>query len=307
MGCINSKFCIRYLLSSNVDSPQYPEVVPYSLQGKHILTQRSLKSVPVPSHNFLLKYSFLTQRGYYPDSSDRENQDSFCIRTQIQGNPNIHFFGVFDGHGEFGAQCSNFVKDRLVEILVNDPALLDDPIKAFNSACLATNDELHNSEIDDSNSGTTAIMVLVVGDTLFVANVGDSRAVIAMKDGNEIVAKDLSSDHNPFREDEYARVKLCGARVLNLAQINGLMDPNIQYWGDKASNVYGPPRLWLPDQDTPGAAFTRSMGDNASAHIGVIAVPEVSRLQLTANHLFFVVASDGVFDSLSSEAVVYKV
>jgi hypothetical protein len=34
---------------------------------------------------------------------------------QIQGNPNIHFFGVFDGHGQFGTQCLNFVKDRLVD------------------------------------------------------------------------------------------------------------------------------------------------------------------------------------------------
>jgi serine/threonine protein phosphatase PrpC len=304
MGCINSKFCIRYLLSSNVDSPQYPEVVPYSLQGKHILTQRSLKTVPVPSHNFLLKYSFLTQRGYYPDSSDRENQDSFCIRTQIQGNPNIHFFGVFDGHGDFGAQCSNLVKDRLIEILANDTTLLDDPIKALNSAYLATNDELRNSKIDKSYSGTTAITILIVGDTLFVANVGDSRAVIAVKDGNRIVAKDLSSDHTPFRKDECERVKLCGARVLTLDQLEGRMDPNIQCWSDKVSHVNHRPRLWFQDAST---AFTRSMGDNAAAQFGVIAVPEVLRLQLTPNHLFFVVASNGAFDRLSSQAVVDKV
>lgn len=307
MGCVNSKFCSRYPLSSDGDSRQYREVGPYSLQGKHILTQRSLESLPVPSHNFHLEYSVLTQRGYYPDSPDKENQDSFCIRTQIQGNPNVHFFGVFDGHGIFGTQCSNFVKDRLVEILANDPALLDDPVKAFNSAFLATNHELRNSEIDDSMSGTTAITVLVVGDTFFVANVGDSRAVIAVKDGNRIVAEDLSSDQTPFRKDECERVKLCGARVLSVDQVEGLKDPNIQTWGNEESQGGDPPRLWVQNGIYPGTAFTRSVGDSTAEKIGVIAVPEVSMVQLTPNHLFFVVASDGVFEFLSSQAVVNMV
>ena len=307
MGCVNSRCCSRYPLSSDDDSRQYGEVGPYSLQGKHILTQRSLESVPVPSHNFHLEYSVLTQRGYYPDSPDKENQDSFCIRTQIQGNPNIHFFGVFDGHGQFGTECSNFVKDRLVDILANDPALLDDPVKAFNSAFLATNYELRNSEIDDSMSGTTAITVLVVGDTLFVANVGDSRAVIAVKDGNRIVGEDLSDDQTPFRRDEYERVKLCGARVLSVDQVEGLMDPNIQTWGNEESQGSDPPRLWVQNGMYPGTAFTRSVGDSTAEKIGVIAIPEVSMVQLTANHLFFVVASDGVFEFLSSQAVVNMV
>ncbi|XP_059434333.1 probable protein phosphatase 2C 35 [Corylus avellana] len=304
MGCVNSKYCSWNPWSLNDDSQQYPKVDPCSFQGKHILTKRSLESVPVPSHNFHLEYSVLTQRGYYPDSPDKENQDSFCIRTQIQGNPSIHFFGVFDGHGEFGTECSNFVKDRLVDILANDPALLDDPVKAFNSAFLATNDELRNSEVDDSGSGTTAITVLIVGDTLFVANVGDSRAVIAVKEGNQIVAEDLSYDQTPFRRDECERVKLCGARVLSVDQVEGLKDPNIQTWGNEESQGGDPPRLWVQDGMYPGTAFTRSVGDDDAAQIGVIADPEVSILQLTPHHLFFAIASDGVFDSLSSQDVV---
>ncbi|XP_022749017.1 probable protein phosphatase 2C 35 [Durio zibethinus] len=302
MGCVHGKCCTRNPSSSDGGSGHHGEKKPYN--NKHILTQRSLESVPVPSHNLTLQYSILTQRGYYPVAVETENEDSFCIKTQIQGKPNVHFFGVFDGHGEFGAQCSNFVKNRLVEILSSDSALLDDPLKAYTSAFLTTNSELHNSEIDDTESGTTAITVLVVGNTLYVANVGDSRAVIAVRDGDQILAENLSEDQTPFRKDEYDRVKLCGASVLSIGQVEGRKDPDIQYWGDEESQRNDPPRLWLPNGMKPGAAFTRSVGDSAAERIGVIAVPEISIVQLTPYHLFFVVASDGVFEFLRSQTVV---
>ncbi|XP_014621218.1 probable protein phosphatase 2C 35 isoform X3 [Glycine max] len=304
MGCVHGKCCTRYPSPSVSGSRDFRELGPYCAQRKHILTQSLLQFVPVPSHNFTLEYSVLTQRGYYPDSPDKENQDSFSIRTQFQGNPSVHFFGVYDGHGEFGGQCSNFVKDRLVENLSSDIALLEDPVKAYTSAFLTTNDDLHKNEIDDSLSGTTAITVLVIGNTLYVANVGDSRAVLAVKDGNRVVAEDLSSDQTPFRRDEYERVKLCGARVLSVDQVEGHKDPDIQTWGDEESQGDDPPRLWVQNGMVPGAAFTRSVGDKLAETIGVIAVPEVSTVQLTPNHLFFVVASDGVFEFLSSQTVV---
>lgn len=307
MGCFNSKCCSTYPASSDSDNLECKELDPNDTRGRNLVRESSLGFAPVPSHNFRLEYSVLTRRGYYPDSPDKENQDNFCIRTQIQGNPNLHFFGVFDGHGQFGTQCSNFVKDRLVETLSTDPTLMENPVKAYNSAFLTTNTELHNSEIDDSMSGTTAITVLVIGDTLFVANVGDSRAVIAVKDGNRIIAEDLSYDQTPFRRDEYKRVKLCGARVLSVDQVEGLKDPGIQSWGDEETEGGDPPRLWVQNGLYPGTAFTRSVGDSTAEKIGVCADPEVMTVHLTPNHLFFVVASDGVFEFLSSQTVVNMV
>lgn len=286
------------------DGDNKEEMAVFPGQNTHVLANSFLDVVEVPSHNLKLSYSVISQRGYYPETPDKENQDSYCVRTNLQGNPNVHFFGVFDGHGQCGTQCSMFVKDRLVEILSNDDALLDDPVRAYSNAFLATNEELHNSEIDDSMSGTTAITALVIGDKLYVANVGDSRAVLAVKEGDQIAAQDLSSDQTPFRNDECERVKLCGARVLSVDQVEGLKDPRIQSWGDEETDGSDPPRLWVQNGMYPGTAFTRSVGDNMAEKIGVIADPEVSTVQLMPSHPFFAVASDGVFEFLSSQTVV---
>ncbi|XP_047313239.1 probable protein phosphatase 2C 35 [Impatiens glandulifera] len=306
MGCVCAKCCTHYPKSSDGgDDRDSAQLNTFTSQGKHLSEDTLSDDALIPSHKLKLAYSVLTQRGYYPETPDKDNQDCFSVRTQIQGNPNVHFFGVFDGHGQYGTQCSNFVKDRLIEILSDDQTLLDDPVKAFNSAFLATNDELHSSEIDDTMSGTTAITVLVVGNTLYVANVGDSRAVIALKEdgSDEIVAEDLSHDQTPFRNDECERVKLCGARVLSVDQVEGLKDPNIQTWGDEETEGGDPPRLWVQNGMFPGTAFTRSVGDSIAEKIGVVAVPEVSVIELKPNHQFFVIASDGVFEFLSSQIV----
>jgi serine/threonine protein phosphatase PrpC len=260
--------------------------------------------VKVPAGGYELRYSSLTQRGYYPEAPDKVNQDSSCVHMGFGGNPSHHFFGVFDGHGEFGAHCSQFAKKHLCENLLRSSHFPSDMLQAYNSSFVSTNMQLHQFNIDDSMSGTTAVTVLVRGRTLYVANVGDSRAVIAEWKGKNLVAVDLSSDQTPFRTDECARVKSCGARVLTLDQLEGLKDPHIQCWGREDDDDGDPPRLWVANGMYPGTAFTRSIGDSTAEQIGVIAVPEVLVMELTAKHPFFVIASDGVFEFLSSQAVV---
>ncbi|XP_010526449.1 PREDICTED: protein phosphatase 2C and cyclic nucleotide-binding/kinase domain-containing protein isoform X2 [Tarenaya hassleriana] len=260
--------------------------------------------VKVPSCNYELRYSFLSQRGYYPDALDKANQDSFAIHTPFGTSPDDHFFGVFDGHGENGAQCSQFAKRKLCENLLRHGRYHVDAAEACYSAFLATNSQLHADILDDSMSGTTAITVLVRGRTLFVANTGDSRAVLAEKRGGDTVAVDLSIDQTPYRSDELERVKLCGARVLTLDQIEGLKNPDVQCWGTEEGDDGDPPRLWVPNGMYPGTAFTRSIGDSIAESIGVVANPEIAVVELSPDNPFFVLASDGVFEFLSSQTVV---
>ncbi|KAL3532502.1 hypothetical protein ACH5RR_006023 [Cinchona calisaya] len=262
------------------------------------------RTVEVPSGNYELRYSFLSQRGYYPDALDKVNQDSFCIHTPFGISPDDHFFGVFDGHGEFGAQCSQFVKRKLCENLLWNIKFHVDAVEACHGAFLMTNSQLHDDALDDSMSGTTAITLLVRGTTIYVANSGDSRAVIAERRGEDIVAVDLSIDQTPFRPDELERVKLCGARVLTLDQIEGLKNPDEQCWGTEEGDDGDPPRLWVQHGMYPGTAFSRSIGDSIAETIGVVANPEIFVLELTPSNPFFVIASDGVFEFLPSQSVV---
>uniref|UniRef100_A0A0D9YQG7 protein-serine/threonine phosphatase n=1 Tax=Oryza glumipatula TaxID=40148 RepID=A0A0D9YQG7_9ORYZ len=272
--------------------------------SSQFLPPEGSRKVRIPLGNYDLRYSYLSQRGYYPESLDKPNQDSFCIHTPFGTSPDDHFFGVFDGHGEYGAQCSQFVKRRLCENLLRDDQFHTDAVQALHSAFLATNSQLHADSLDDSMSGTTAVTVLVRGKTIYIANTGDSRAVIAEKRGEDVVAVDLSIDQTPYRTDELERVKECGARVMTLDQIEGLKNPDVQCWGTEESDDGDPPRLWVQNGMYPGTAFTRSIGDSVAESIGVVANPEIFILELNANHPFFVLASDGVFEFLSSQTVV---
>lgn len=80
-----------------------------------------------------------------------------------------------------------------------------------------------------------------------------------------LVAKPMSSDQTPYRRDERERVKKFGARVLSMDQIEGL-EPQHENWGDlnlgeDIDEGGDPPRVWSPNGDYPGTAFTRSLGD----------------------------------------------
>jgi serine/threonine protein phosphatase PrpC len=64
------------------------------------------------------------------------------------------------------------------------------------------------------------------------------------------------------------------------------------------------PRLWMPAARWPGCAFTRSLGDASAEAIGVTGAPEVTTLRLTPHAAFLLVASDGVWEFVSSQAAV---
>ncbi|GBG82255.1 hypothetical protein CBR_g34538 [Chara braunii] len=294
--------------SSDLSSPnkgrQTSGLVTVSTSNKKVQTPNGSQWLKVLGSNYYLRYSFLSQRGYYPDSLDKENQDSFCVHVDFAGSQDDHFFGVFDGHGEYGAQCSQFARDKVPENLGKHRLLKTDVVQAYTSAFLTANQQMHKGQIDDSMSGTTGITCLVRGRMLYCANVGDSRAVLAERRGKKLVAVDLSSDQTPFRADECARVRAAGARVLTLDQLEGLKDPTVQCWGGEEDDDGDPPRLWVQNGMFPGTAFTRSLGDTVAEKIGVNAVPEVMVVELTDKHPFFVIASDGVFEFLSSQSVV---
>ena len=60
------------------------------------------------------------------------------------------------------------------------------------------------------NTGSTAVVAIVCDSYIWVANCGDSRAIMALKGGASLA---LSSDHKASRKDEVARVQAAGGMV----------------------------------------------------------------------------------------------
>jgi serine/threonine protein phosphatase PrpC len=69
------------------------------------------------------------------------------------------------------------------------------------------NNKLANdSNIDIAFSGSTAVGVCFYRNSLFCANVGDSRAIVAKKTAEKWTVIPLSRDHKPSDRDETKRI-----------------------------------------------------------------------------------------------------
>lgn len=74
---------------------------------------RSKIAIVGETMRFNMTYHSVCQRGYYPSSPNKANQDSFLICENVMSDRNCHLFGVFDGHGEFGDLCSHYCADQV--------------------------------------------------------------------------------------------------------------------------------------------------------------------------------------------------
>jgi serine/threonine protein phosphatase PrpC len=165
----------------------------------------------------------------------------------------------------------------------------------FTSAYLHLNsDLLKRPTIDSSFSGSTAVSVLIRGNLAIGANAGDSRAILGKKSDGVWTAVPLSNDHKPDNSSEQSRIQRCGGRV---EPFKGNSHP------DETGRSLGPARVWLRGEQIPGLAMSRSIGDSVAAQVGVISEPEVLQVELTREHKFLILASDGVWEFISSQAV----
>lgn len=144
-----------------------------------------------------------------------------------------------------------------------------------------------NPSIDCFCSGSTAVTLVKQGQDLILANVGDSRAVLAARDkDNSLTAVQLTVDLKPNLPREAARIHKCKGRVFALQD-----EPEVA-------------RVWLPNSDSPGLAMARAFGDFCLKDFGLISVPDVYYHRITERDEFIVLATDGVWDVLSNKEAV---
>lgn len=221
------------------------------------------------------------------------NQDRGVVVHPFNASEDEALFSVIDGHGGQGDKVSEFVMRQLVMSLEEDQRLRSDPVSAMTDAYVLTNKALLATDIECMTSGCTCVTVYMnmIQRKMWVANVGDSRAVMAYKDSDgSIKATDLSTDHKPDNKLEQERITKMGGYVCPPPE------PGL------SARVYLDPGF-----RRVGLAMSRSLGDYAVKGVGVIAEPEVQCFDMLpeeGKQQFIIMASDGVWEFISSQEAV---
>ena len=144
------------------------------------------------------------------------------IIKDISNFPKISLFSIYDGHG--GNKCCEFLKTNLHHYIFDSEFFPKNPIKAIeqgfkNCERQFTNLIYSHNQCTDS-SGSCAIIVLIINDSCYIANLGDSRALYSLDDGKNFYQ--LSRDHKPNDPMEKKRIYKAGGNVYktNIQQVS---------------------------------------------------------------------------------------
>eukprot|EP00164_Ancoracysta_twista_P001767 GFYU01002320.1.p1 GENE.GFYU01002320.1~~GFYU01002320.1.p1 ORF type:complete len:893 (-),score=187.31 GFYU01002320.1:336-3014(-) len=196
-------------------------------------------------------------------------EDYVTIKRSFRGVRNNHYFAVFDGHsGHEAAEYAALNFHKVLKFLLfhqegHDNHPMEEIIR---QAYLSVNDKMHAMQ-SNLESGTTALTALVVDKTLYVGNLGDSRAVMCR--AGEAVR--ITYDHRPLHE--VGRIREVGGYVTADNRLNGLL------------------------------GVSRALGD-FYLRPSLSCEPEITRFDLGPEEEFIIMATDGLWETISEEAAV---
>ncbi|XP_030383767.1 protein phosphatase 1F [Scaptodrosophila lebanonensis] len=191
-------------------------------------------------------------------------------------NKDYRFFGVFDGHS--GALSACYVTNQLPYLLaqqlqMDTRAQINAEFyrNAFETVFLQANQRFTQKRI---TSGTTAVCALIATNHLYVAWVGDSKALLVGKR----MHLQLVKPHKPEANDERRRIEAAGGTVIHAQgqwRVNGILN------------------------------VARSIGDYSVE--AVIAEPDFVDLELNEAHDFLVMGTDGLWDHVPEAYIIEAV
>ncbi|KAL1547887.1 protein-serine/threonine phosphatase [Salvia divinorum] len=182
----------------------------------------------------------------------------------------LGLFAIYDGH--LGDRVPTYLKDNLFDNILREPNFWEDPTSAIINAYHSTDKLILEKSMQLGPGGSTAVTAIVIdGKHLWVANIGDSRAVICRNK----IAEQLSVDHEPHSEKK--RIEKQGGFVTTLPgdvpRVNGQL------------------------------AVARAFGDeNLKAHLS--SEPDVRDIRIDSTTQFVILASDGLWKVMSNQEAV---
>ena len=214
----------------------------------------------------------------------------------------LSYFAIFDGH--CGINCSEYLMKNLHNFIFNNQFFPNNPVKALEYAFDKAEEEFYMI-YEKSDSGSCAIVCLLIDDVIYVANLGDSRLIISNNNGKNY--RILTNDHNLYNENERKRIEMNGSKIYQeKIQLN-------QYIINKNNNnnifLVGPYRI-----NPGGLSITRSIGDFSSKILSyggmpntIIPKPEIISYKITSDTDFVFLASDGIFNVMKNIEIIHLI
>jgi protein phosphatase 2C family protein 2/3 len=166
---------------------------------------------------YIKSFAVNTYRGL----SRKKNEDRVVIVLNINKPegfkgywPQCSFFGIYDGYR--GYKCADFMKEYLHIYIVKDLCFPGNPEMALKNGFAEAEKQFTNIVIDEAfnisdRSGTCATVALIIDDMCYIANCGDSRAILSQGNTKQEIL--LTRDHTPLNEKERERVIKHGGKV----------------------------------------------------------------------------------------------
>ena len=236
-------------------------------------------------------YAFNTSMGNIRDYNEDTITATKIILDGVNDS-NTFFFAVYDGHG--GNGCSLYLKEKLHHFIKNfTKESLNEAINTVEEKFMSEEALDEKGEIKDS-SGSCGIMALIQKNKLIIANVGDSRLVLFKK--NSLYFS--TEDHKPGSPSEKTRIEKGGGMVYQTPSLIPL---------HQNGKEIEPPWRVLPGR----LSVSRTFGDVEAKNekLGgmknvVVALPDITEIELDEDFNFMVLGCDGIFDVLSNEEIL---
>ena len=302
----NNNININDIIKNNQSNNKDIKNISYISKSKK---EQKTKKIYNKEKNYFRKCKYKSIAGKDSYGNRKINQDLYLVQINFINIEGFNLYGVLDGHGENGHKVAIFTRDFIIDKLTSFfnkhkvdslfeiyPLLKKNNFSIIKDIYQEIDNELLNQNFNSNFSGTTCIIVFQIGDKLICSNVGDSRAILIytskIEDIDLLSTKiyELSYDQKPDIPKEKKRIYSMG----------GIVDQML----DNKGKRNGPFRVWDGNNNYPGLAMSRSIGDLKGKKCGLISEPEIIEYNLDQRSKYMVICSDGVWEFLNNEDIM---
>ncbi|KAM6987864.1 protein phosphatase, Mg2+/Mn2+ dependent, 1Da [Tautogolabrus adspersus] len=243
--------------------------------------------------------------------------------TRAQPSPacrsrrSVAFFAVFDGHG--GREAAQFARDYLWDFIKKQRGFWSECDREVCAAIRKGFVACHHAmwkKLPEwpktltglpSTSGTTASVVVIRGNRMYVAHVGDSAVVLGVQDDPKVPfirAVEVTQDHKPELPRERERIEGLGGSVIKKSGVNRVV------WKRPRLSHNGPVRRSTVIDQIPFLAIARALGDLwsydfYSGEFVVSPEPDTSVVTLDPRkHRYIILGSDGLWNMVPPQEAI---